>query len=231
MASVEWENKKICVLIPAYNAGRTIARVIDKLQALAFTKTILVINDGSLDDTRKVAQRTGVTVISHSKNSGKGAALRTGFDHCKYLADIVVTVDADDQHEVSRIPDLLQSLVQKKLALVIGTRSMDLKIMPWPRVLSNFFSSLIVSCFCGQKISDSQSGFRAIEIRMLQKVQLKTNHFDTETELLLKTAHLGFKIGACPIPTVYFDQGSTAIRPLTDLMRFIFLILKTIFRR
>lgn len=223
--------KKVCVLIPAFNAGRTIARVIHKVQALALAPVVLVIDDGSTDDTRQAAQGTGALVIAHSKNSGKGAALRTGFEQCQAIADIVVTIDADDQHDASRIPEMLRILAQKQFAMVIGTRSIDLKIMPWPRLLSNFYSSLIVSCFCGQKISDSQSGFRAIDTRILKEMQLTTYHFDTETEILLRTARLGYKIGACRIPTVYYDDGSTAIKPLADVMRFILIILKMVFRR
>lgn len=231
MANLEWENKSICVLIPAFNAGRTITTVIHKVRNLAFETKILVIDDGSSDNTRQSAQRAGVTVISHSKNSGKGAALRTGLDHCQKNFDIVVTVDADDQHEVSRIPDLVRSLEQEQVAIVIGTRSVRFKFMPWPRVLSNFLSSLIVSCCCGQKIIDSQSGFRAIDTRVLHRLRLNTHHFETETEMLLQAAQHGFKIGSSPVPTVYFDQGSTSIRPLTDMIRFIILILKDIFRR
>lgn len=218
---------KTAVIVPAFNAGSTILELIKRITELVNSEDVVVIDDGSVDQTYNLAQSTGVVVLKHDVNRGKGEALKTGFGYIMnrdYSA--VITIDADLQHPPESIPDF-----KKKAAgfpgILIGTRKRNLKIMPMHRWLSNTLTSAIVSILCGTTVRDSQSGYRLIPVRVLKEVQLKFSKYEMESEILIKAARKGFPIGEVPIGTIY-QGGKSFINPLADTGRFIKLMWKSL---
>jgi glycosyltransferase involved in cell wall biosynthesis len=192
---------------------------------------ILIVDDGSTDDTLPIAQRCGVSVASHGRNLGKGAALKTGFDIGRSQSyDTIVTLDADLQHPPELIPSLVHPIKDGKADLVIGARHRHGTTMSIARRISNALTSALVTWRVGQKIPDSQSGFRAIRSEILKAIPLTTSRYETETELLIKAADQGFRIGHVSIPTIYAGEAS-GIRHIVDTCRFIRLFFRLLFHR
>ncbi len=220
----------IFALIPAFNAERTIARVIHGCISFVPRENIIVVDDGSTDETRSLVEQSGATIIVHDKNRGKGAALRSGFSAAlKYNCDAVVTLDADLQHDPTYIVKFLD--VSKKhvdWSIIIGSRWRHGTKMPLDRRLSNRLTSLLISIRTRQKIPDSQSGYRFIKRAVLEKVVTKENGFMAESELLIKAASHGFTVGSMYIPTIYAEEGSH-INKFRDTLKFISLYIRSYF--
>lgn len=211
---------KIAVIIPAYNAGNTIAELIERTSIFIGREDIVVVDDGSSDHTLETAEKSGATILRHQANMGKGEALKTGFGYVRnrdYQA--VITLDADLQHDPESIPDLVQRAAGFS-GIIIGTRRRDLKIMPFARWLTNNLTSAIVSVLAGQTIRDSQSGYRLITSQVLRSTRLDSKRYDLESEILIKARRKGFEIAETPIATIYAG-GESSIRPLVDTFRFI----------
>lgn len=202
----------ISVLIPAYNAGQTLASLLEKLCLYVPREDILVVDDGSEDDTGAVAQRSGVKVVRHPKNEGKGAALRTGLDALKgggNAIEAVVTMDADLQHRPEDLPKILAGWKQTNANVVVGWRKRWGTVMPIERKFTNSITSWLVSARTRQRILDSQCGYRLIEWRVVEQVDITAKGFEAETEFLIKAAGLGLRIAWVPIQTVYDSEKST----------------------
>lgn len=222
---------KTLILIPAFNAGPWLSRLIETIPPDFDRTDILVVDDGSTDATLHTAQQHGVSTISHGHNLGKGAALKTGFTAGLSKGyDIIVTLDADLQHPPEHIPSLLQPIKKNEADLMIGARNRQGTSMSLARRLSNTLTSKLISWRVGQKIPDSQSGFRAIRSEILKEIQLTTSRYETETELLIKVADSGFRIGHVPIPTIYAGEAS-GIRHFVDTYRFIRIFIRLLFDR
>ncbi len=216
---------KICVLIPVYNEERTIKDLVKNVSK--FVDAVVVINDGSKDNTLKEVKETKAVILSQQKNQGKGLSLKEGFQWAlrKNFA-AVITMDGDGQHNWQDLPKFLKEGERDKEAgIIMGRREINLKNMPFMRFLTNKITSLIISKLTHQKIVDSQSGYRLIKRKVLENVQLTTSHYDTESEILLKAGKKGFKIKSVPVKTVYLSQQS-GINPFLDTLRFIRLIWK-----
>ena len=210
------------VLIPAYQAGQAIGSLIREIRALGLR--VAVVDDASTDGTAAQAQAAGAQVIRRPVNGGKGAALREGFSViCRSGVDWIVTMDADGQHLASEIPLLLQEAVRGRSDIVIGNRMEDPRRMPLDRRLTNRFMSWLISRLAGQRVPDTQCGFRAISRRVLESVTLVSEHFEIESELVLRGARAGFRISSVPISSVYQQQMSF-IRPFQDTLRFLKLL-------
>lgn len=222
-------NPKLAILIPAYNASQTLPELIRKIGDEFPCKDIIVVDDGSQDDTIKVAIKAGVTLLGHPVNRGKGEALRTGFQYAvQNNYDFVITLDADLQHKPEELKLFVEVSQNGSYDLIVGTRDFSFKNMPFERVVTNFVSSAILTLLSGQKIRDSQSGYRMISSRILREVKLKCRKYDLESELLIKAGRKGFRIGLVPISTVY--EGSRSfINPLVDTGRFIKICWKSLF--
>lgn len=219
--------KKIVVIIPAYNAGLTIGKLINHILKFTNREDIVVINDGSDDKTFELAYRAGVVVLKHGRNKGKGEALKTGFRYAlekNYQA--LITMDADLQHDPQSIPDLTGKS-ENFPGIIIGTRNRNLKNMPFARWLTNNLTSTIVSILCGQSVRDSQSGYRLIPIGVLKKVKLESKKYDLESEILIKASRKGVKIDQVPIKTIY-GEGRSLINPWIDTGRFIKLMWRSL---
>ena len=219
----------IGVVIPAYNAEKTIAGVIKQAISYGFEKNnVIVVNDGSTDRTEDEVKRQGVVLINHAENMGKGAALRNGFAVAgqKKLKKIFV-IDADAQHRVSEMGCFLE--LNGDYDMIIGERMDILARMPLDRRLTNRAVNLVVSLLAGLRTTDVQCGLRYIDLKVFDKVTLKTNNYQTESEMVIKAARNRFKIGFVPVTTIYGDEKSY-VNPLLDTIRFVNMAVRFLWR-
>ncbi len=219
---------KICILIPAYNAQWTLGSVLTKVKPLGIDT--LVVDDGSSDETGKVASGQGVRLLNHSLNLGKGAALRTGFESILQKdCQVVITLDADGQHDPADIPFLLTVFQNVKPDILIASRAAKFWQMTFLRRFWNRLGVKAVARLCHSDITDSQSGFRFIRREVLEKVGLTTSGFETELELLIKACKKGFSVLSVPINTQKADgTASSHFRPVSDTWRVCKLFLRSL---
>ncbi len=218
--------QKVGVIVPAYDVEPWIECVLDQVLRFIPPRRVYVVDDGSRDRTGDTASGMGVTVIRHSFNRGKGEALKSGFRAAlKDGLEAVITIDGDTQHDPRIIPDFISVMTESGSDLVLGTRCFHIKTMPLDRIFSNRMSSLMVSVFAGKRIFDSQCGYRMVRTGALKGLELRTGHYETETELLIKLARRGCRLGFCPVPVVH-SPGSSHIRRFRDTMRFCALLIR-----
>ena len=209
----------IAVVIPAHNEAASIGPLTASVRALGHD--VIVIDDGSLDNTAGLAAAEGAVVIGTGKRGGKGNALRTGFNHAlKYGYQAVIAMDGDGQHDPSDIRSFVACSQKTGAQVVNGNRMHAPKGMPLLRLATNAFMSSIISLMCGQRIKDTQCGFRLIAADVLKNVKLECSDFEIETELLVKASRKGFKIASVNIQSIYRNEVSK-IRPVRDTLRFI----------
>jgi len=220
---------KICVLIPAYNAQWTLGAVLEKIEPLEVDT--LVVDDGSSDKTGRVASERGAQLLKHSQNLGKGAALRTGFESIlRKDYRVVITLDADGQHDPAEIPFLLGVFKNVKPDILIASRASKFDQMTFLRRFWNRLGVKAVARLCHSDITDSQSGFRLIRTGVLKEINLSTSRFETELELLIKACKKGFSVLSVPINTQKVDgTASSHFRPVTDTWRVCKLFLRSLF--
>ena len=218
------------IIIPALNAECSLPSVLKSIKDVISEKnSVIIVDDGSTDATSAVGEKFGFTIVRHHKNIGKGAALRSGFaEALKNQCDPIITLDADGQHDPSFIPTFYSEMYNSGADIIVGNRMHSTTTMPVDRYLSNSISSFIVSLACGKRIPDSQCGYRLIKADVLKNITLTTDHFETETELLIKAARAKYKFSCVNINTTY-NKASSAINRSTDTIRFIKLILKLLF--
>ncbi len=215
------------ILIPAYNAQHTIVELIKQIKNLkVLPDRIIVVDDGSRDNTSLLIKDDVNSLISLKFNKGKGFALRTGFEEFlnSGISDYLLCMDADLQHPVSYIAKFLRYATDKKSEFLIGKRERTFGVMPFPRIISNSTTSLILTKLCNQKIEDSQCGFRLIHRNALKKLNLHEDGFQLETEMIVEAAKQNIKVDFIQIPTIYNGHISH-INHLGDTIRFIRLIL------
>ncbi len=217
--------QRYCVIVPAFNAADTIGPLVSRIREAGLL--VIVVDDGSTDRTAARAPAPGALVISHLRNRGKGAALRTGFAHAvRERFDGVVTMDSDAQHDPADIASLIRAGEYQHAALVLGNRMTTGAGMPRIRRTTNAVMSGVLSRVLGQPVPDSQCGFRVIRREVLESCPLRSNRFELETELLLAAAARRWKIISVPVRTGYAAGGTSHIRPLSDGVRFIGLVLR-----
>ena len=220
---------KLIAVIPARDAAGTVGDVVRSLRAKFPESEVVVVDDGSSDGTGARAEEAGAVVVKHEVNQGKGAALQSGFDEAlRRGADAVLALDADGQHDVEAAPGLIAALADADL--VIGSREADRTGMPWLRRKTNDVTTWWTSYLAGQRIPDSQSGYRAIKAPVLRAVHPVSRRFEYESEFLVRAARQGFRIGQAPIPTLYNAPGSH-IHPVRDTVRFVRLVLRLLASR
>ena len=220
---------KICVLIPAYNAQETLGAVLKKIEPLKVDT--IVVDDGSSDQTERVASENGVHLLNHPLNLGKGAAIRTGFQYILQRDyQMIITLDADGQHSPSIIPSLLKIFQSVKPDILIASRAAEFGRMTFLRRFWNRLGVKAVARLCHSDITDSQSGFRLIRTEVLKKVDLSTFRFETELELLIKACKRGFSVLSVPINTQKVDgTASSHFRPVADTWMVCKLFLRSLF--
>lgn len=199
--------------VAAYNEENTIADVL--VNVIPHVSELVVIDDGSEDNTCLIAENHGALVIHHPHNLGKGAALRHCFDLArKRGSDIVVTLDADGQHDPDDIPSLVIPIQASEADIVIGSRTMNMKALK-SMGLVTFTSNRLVSCLLsaryGGDFTDVQTGYRAFSVAAIQRIlpRLKSTGFEIELEIIYKARLLGLKLKEVPVNIRKRTEGKT----------------------
>ena len=212
-------NSTIAAVIPAYQEQKHVGEVAQR--ALTQLEHVLVVDDGSTDATADRARAAGVDVVVHPQNRGKGESIKTGL---RYWFDrgieYVVLLDADGQHlpeEILRFVDATVSEADAKI--FIGSRMNDTRTMPLLRRMVNHYMSNKISRVCGQRIPDTQCGFRMLHRDVIPEVLSGASRFEYETEMLIIASRKGYRIASVPISTIYSDEVSS-INPVRDTLRF-----------
>ena len=212
------DGSRVAAVIPAYQEETHVAEVAHRVRAQL--EHVLVVDDGSTDATAEKARSAGVDVIVHPQNRGKGESIKTGLRYWLDRGiDYVVLLDADGQHLPEEIVRFLDAAGQNEAKIFVGTRMNDVTSMPLMRRVVNRYMSDKISRACGQKIPDTQCGFRMLHRDVIPALLGGTNRFDYETEMLIIASRNGYRIAPVPITTVYSDEVSS-IHPVRDTIRF-----------
>lgn len=195
MDSSDASGLKTVIVLPAWNESSVLGEVLREIKSAGY-QNIIVVDDGSKDNTFTVAQGiAGVTALRHRLNRGKGAATKTGIEAAKLLeADIIVTMDADGQHNPADIDRLIGPIMAGKVDVVLGSRLMDPRGMPMHKILANWVGNAITWYFYGLWVTDSQSGFRAYSEKAARLINTRSDRYDYESEVIreLRLHHLSF---------------------------------------
>jgi glycosyltransferase involved in cell wall biosynthesis len=211
---------KAAVIIPAYREEKHVGDIVRRTRQQL--DHVLVVDDGSSDKTAQRARDAGAEVIVHNQNRGKGEAIKTGLRHWLDRQFVhAIILDADGQHlpeEIDRFIAAAASAVGPSFFL--GNRMKNLTGMPFVRRIVNRYMSNQISRVCGQKIPDTQCGFRMLDRQLIPELLGGMERFDYETEMLIIASRQGYRIESVPITTVYSDEVSN-IRPVSDTLRFL----------
>lgn len=212
---------KTCVIIPTYNNAKTLGSVITDVAA--YTENIIIVNDGSLDETENILTSFSfLHVISYKKNIGKGWALRQGLKRATELGYLyAITIDSDGQHFAKDLPKFIDKLETEKNAIIIGARNMEQESVPDKSSFGHKFSNFWFKVETGINASDTQSGYRLYPLQPLSKIKFLTRKYEFEIEVLVRSAWRGTKIESVPV-SVYYAPKETRIshfRPFKDFTR------------
>ena len=212
----------ICALIPTYNNGGTILDVVRRVHS--FVRDVIIVDDGSTDDTPQLLTTLDfeVTIVTHTRNKGKGAALKSGFKKAIELGfDYALTIDADGQHYPEDIPLLLKALDVHPNNLIVGIRQFTDENMSSKSKFANKFSNFWFRLQTAQKLSDTQSGFRIYPLESLHGMRLITSKYEAELELLVFAAWNGVTVQGVPVRVWYAPDGERVshFRPFQDFFR------------
>ena len=217
----QFERHRAAVLIPTYNNAGTLGAVLNDV--LTYTPHIIVVNDGSTDETNKVlAQFPSLQVVSYSPNRGKGIALRRGFAHAvKQGYDYVITMDADGQHFASDLPSMLEQAEIRPGTLVIGARNLHQENMPGKSTSANKVSNFWFRVTTGLKGPDTQSGYRLYPLFRMRKMRFFCTKYEFEIEVLVRSAWKGIKVDWAPVKVYYPppEERVSHFRPVPDVTR------------
>ena len=220
------------VCIPSYRSATQLRELLPRVLKYVPANLIIVVDDGSRDDTAEICRKLQVHCLSHAVNRGKGAALAAGFDRCIASGmKWVITMDADGQHapqELSRF--IAASRNDPPPGICIGARSMKPGVMPPGRIVSNRLTSFILGMFCGVPVADSQCGYRLYATDFLRCIDITYSRFEMESEVILKAAFLGFPVTFTGIQTLYL-KGPSHIAHVADTVRWVIAVLKITMQR
>ncbi|MBW2995619.1 glycosyltransferase family 2 protein [Candidatus Woesearchaeota archaeon] len=199
---------KLFIVIPAYNEEKSIGKVIDDLNRAGY-HNIIVVDDGSKDKTAEVVSRKkDVILCRHLINRGLGGALGTGLDAAyENGADMAITFDADGQHCVSDIPNMVKPIKDGKADVVIGSRMIDHKGMPLVRVIGNWGLNLITWFLFGVWTTDSQSGMRAFNRKALYNIETRTSRMEVSSEFFKEIRRHELRFAEVPIKVIYTEYS------------------------
>lgn len=208
-------------IVPAFNEERSIADVVIGLRGIV--SHVLIVDDGSTDQTAARARAAGAEVLSRPTNTGKGSAVRAGLAHVMTGPFThVVLLDGDMQHRPDEASRLLDEAERTGADMVLGERQFRREEMPAARYHANRIGSRALSWFVGAPVGDSQCGFRVCRLDALRDLPLRASGYDIETEMLVKLRRKGARLASVPITTVYAAERSK-LRPVRDTTRTCFL--------
>lgn len=201
---------QVIVAIPCFNEGRFICDIVAR--ARRYVDRVIVVDDGSTDDTTEKAKAAGAEVIRHERRQGAGAATRSAFETAKTCnADVLVTLDGDGQHNPDEIPQVLAPTLSDEADLVIGSRFLQpaLNYAPKYRILGIDAITCLYNFGSGLKVSDSQSCFRAHSRRLFEAINITEKGFGFSVQVLIEARKRGFVITEVPISCIYHSEGSS----------------------
>ena len=214
------EHLHICVLIPTYDNAKTLADVLERV--LEYTSHVWVVNDGSTDDTAVIlSQYPSVQIITFPKNTGKGNALRIGFQELRSRGyTYALTIDSDGQHFPEDIPAFVQALEREKMPVIlVGSRNMSGDTIPKKSSFGRRFSNFWFRLETGVSLPDTQSGYRLYPLMEIPK-RYFTGKFEFEIEILVRTSWRGIAIKDVPIRVLYDPKERVShFRPIKDFIR------------
>jgi len=210
----------LSVVIPIFNEEPTISDVIGRLKAtmqkIGFKHEIIVVDDCSEDRSLEISKSQSVKVYSLKKHMGKGYALRVGFAKAK--GEIIATIDSDGSHRPEELPLLLTPILQDQADFVIGSRFLHEKPASAKKLnaIGVRLFNVLIKIFTRTKVSDSQSGYRAMKSEILKNLRLRSSEYEIESEMLVKTAQRGFRVKEVPISFEQRTYGTSRLDPVVD---------------
>jgi glycosyltransferase involved in cell wall biosynthesis len=219
----------VAALVPCYNAGHRVRPVIEGL--LQQVDLVVVVDDGSTDEAVENLRELPVRIVTFAQNQGKGKALLAGFREALAAPEIdaVAVVDADGQHDPRELPGLYKTFREQNADLVIGSRKFDLERVPWRSRFGNVLTRNLTRCILGQRIPDTQSGYRLHSRRLLEDVlaTVQGGRYETEMEILVVAVRRGYRVVPSPIETIY-EEGNPSSH--FNKLRDSFLIYRRLFQ-
>lgn len=217
---------KVVVIVPAFNEEKTIIRVLKNIESLQFEKKIIVVDDGSIDNTYSVVknQFKDIIVLRHAINLGKGSALKTGCEAVKKIeADLIATIDADGQHQPNDLLKMIGIAESQNLDIVFGVRKINSNMPVIFRFGNNFINWLVKLLF-KISVSDTQSGLKVFKSSIYDKIAWESSNYFVETEIVINVGKNKLKYKEMVIDTIYSDiyKGTTVF----DGLKIIFNIIK-----
>jgi glycosyltransferase involved in cell wall biosynthesis len=219
----------VSVVIPAYNEEETVGQVVDEtisvMDSLGVPYEVIIVDDGSTDRTGRVASKCKATVLINGTNRGKGYSMRKGFEQAH--GDIIVTLDADGAHSPKEIPDMIVPLYNGT-DIVAGSRFLGNGTYSTSRLnrLGNFFFNMAIAAVTGKRITDSQTGFRAVKKGVLMKLNLSSSGYDIESEITVKGLKNGFVFEEKPITCKRREYSASKLKIFSDGTRILKAIVK-----
>jgi glycosyltransferase involved in cell wall biosynthesis len=224
----------ITIVVPAFNEERTvgfvISDIISVMGSLQYPYEIIVVDDGSTDNTRRIASTYKATVLFNDKNQGKGHAMRRAFQRAE--GEIIVTIDADGAHSAKEIPDIITPIFHGA-DIVAGSRfsGRGKESTSTLNRIGNLLFNTTIMVFTGKRITDSQTGFRAFKKEVLQKLMLTSSGYEIETEITVKGLRNGFTFLEKPITCEKRKHDVSKLRILSDGSRILKALLKANFEK
>lgn len=216
-----FNDHRVCVIIPTYNSSRTLRKVVEDVAE--HTSGIIVVNDGSTDDTTGILEQLpGIAIVSYPVNKGKGWAIRQGFIKALELGyDYAITIDSDGQHFAKDLPAFLDNMQRHPGAVIIGARNMQQESVPGKSSFGNRFSNFWFRVETGIKLPDTQSGYRLYPISLMKDMHFFTKKYEFEIEVLVRVAWKDIPVLSAPV-SVYYAPGNQRVshfRPFKDFFR------------
>lgn len=218
-------DKKIIACLPAFNEEKTIANVIKKLKE--YVDDVIVCDDGSYDMTSVIAKDSGALVIRNRKNKGKGVAFDTLFrEAIRINADVVVTLDADGQHDPDDVPKLIEPILEDDFDLVIGSRFLSNNNIPKHKLIGNGLLNIFTNILSGSKLTDTQSGFRAYSKRALESIRIKEKGIGVDSQIIMDAVKMKLRIKEVPIRVYYDNLDTSTYNPIKHFIKVMASIIK-----
>ena len=217
------KNKQPYIIIPAYNEETVIKKTIQDLQNAGF-QNIIVVDDCSTDNTFHEAQKTGVITLKHLINRGQGAALRTGIEYARenFNPEIIVTFDADGQHQPKDIPKLIQPIINNEADIALGSRFLakdNAGNIPAARRVMLKFATLFTNLISGVKLTDTHNGFRALNQKAYQSIKITRRGMEHASEIIDEISKRNLRFTEVPVHIVYTDYSQSKGQPTGNFIK------------